>query len=55
MVFKGCFHVGAYLCSLLVSSIFGTRAVFSMDACHVFPKGLLAFVPLIEGVRLVLW
>ena len=29
---------------------FGVRAVFSMDACHVFPQCMLDVIPLIGGV-----
>ena len=29
---------------------FGARAVFSMDACHLFPQCVLADIPLIGGV-----
>ena len=29
---------------------FGVRAVFSMDACHLFSQCMLAIVPLIRGV-----
>ena len=29
---------------------YGARAVFGMDACHVFPHGILALVPLIRSV-----
>ena len=41
--------MGASLCSLCEFSIFGVRAVFSMDACHVFPQCVLAVIPLIGG------
>ena len=30
--------------------IFGARAVFSMDACHLFPQCMLAVIPLIGDV-----
>ena len=50
VVLKGCFHVGAPLCSLHELNIFGARAVFSMDACHIFPHCVLADIPLIGGV-----
>ena len=46
--------MGAFLCSLHESNIFGARAVFGMDACHIFPQGVLTIIPLIGGV-LVLW
>ena len=29
---------------------FGAAAVFSVDACHLFPQCMLAVIPLIEGV-----
>ena len=38
------------LCSLHGFSIFGARAVFSMDACCLFPQYMLAIIPLIGGV-----
>ena len=47
---KGCFYVGVSLCSLHESNSFGARAVFSMDACHIFPQCVLAVIPLIGGV-----
>ena len=50
MVLKGCFYVGMSLCSLNESNIFGAKAVFSMDDCHVFPQCVLALIPLIGGV-----
>ena len=50
---KGCFYVGVPLCSLLECNIFGERAAFGMDACHVFPQGVLAPVLLIGGVFIV--
>lgn len=50
MVSKGCFYLGASLCKLCESSIFGARAVFGMDASLVFLQGVLAVVPLIGGV-----
>ena len=37
--------MGASLCSLCESSVFGARPVFGMDACHV-----LAIIPLTEGL-----
>ena len=33
-----------------VSSIFGARAGFGMDASHIFPQGVLVVTPLIGGV-----
>lgn len=45
LVLKGCFYVGASVYSLPESNIFGVRAVFSMDACRVFPRCVLAIVP----------
>ena len=50
MVLKGCFYVGY---SLHESNIFGVRALFSMDACHVFLQCVLAVIPLIECVTVV--
>ena len=50
VVLKGCFYVGASVCSLPESSIFGVRAVFSMDSCRVFPPCVLAIVPLMGAV-----
>ena len=32
------FYEGASLCRLCVSSVFGERAVFGMDASHIFPQ-----------------
>lgn len=44
------FSVGASLCSLCEFNIFGARAVFSMDACLIFPQGFLTNILLIRGV-----
>ena len=46
--------MGTSLGSLRESNIFGVRAVFSMDACHIFPQGVLARISLIVGVISVL-
>ena len=53
VVLKGCFYVGASLCSLCESNIFGARAIFSMDSCLVFPQCVLAIIPLIGNVIVV--
>ena len=29
---------------------FGERAVFIMDACHLFPQCMLAIIPMVGGV-----
>ena len=50
MVAKGCFYVGASLCRLHVSSVFGARAVFDVDANHVFPQCVLAATTLVGDV-----
>ena len=50
MVLKGYFYVVTTLCRLYDSKIFGERAVFGMDAYHIFPQGRLALVPLIGCV-----
>ena len=42
-----------YLCSLWESNIFGVRAIFSTDACHVFPQCVLALIPLTGGVIVI--
>ena len=34
---------------------FGARAVFSTDACHLFPQFILAFIALIGGMTYVWW
>ena len=41
----------ATLCSLCGFIIFGTRTVFSMDACCLFPQHVLAITPLM-GVQM---
>ena len=43
----------AALCSLCGFNIFGTRAVFSMDACCLFPQHVLAITPLMGGADTV--
>ena len=50
MVLKCCFYVGASLCRLCESNIFGARAFFGMDARHTFPQSVLAIIPLSVGV-----
>ena len=49
VVLIDCFYVGTSLCSLHESNIFGVRAVFSMDACHIFAQCVLAIIPLMGG------
>ena len=49
-VLEGYFYVGTSLHSLCGLIIFGVRAVFSMDVCHLFPQCKLAVIPLIGGV-----
>ena len=51
MVLKGYLHVGASLCSLCGFSIFAAKAVFSMDACRLFPQHVLVIIPLIGVCR----
>lgn len=34
--------MGATLCRLFKSNIFGLRVVFGRDACHIFPQGVLS-------------
>lgn len=50
MVLKGCFDVRLSLCSLYESSVFGERALFGMNASHVFPQSVLAIIPLVDSV-----
>ena len=47
VVLKGCFYVGASVCRQFVSSVFGVRAGFGMDASHIFPQSVLGGIPLI--------
>ena len=48
---EGVFYVGASLCRLCDSNIFGENAIiYGMDASHVFPQSVLATIPLIEDV-----
>ena len=42
--------MGASLCRLYASDIFVARAVFDLDASHVFPQRMLALSPLIGSV-----
>ena len=39
------------LCILFEANIFGVRAVFNMDACHIFPLCVLVIIPLMGGCR----
>ena len=50
MVLEGYFYVGVSLYSLHGFNIFGVKAVFSMDACRLFPLCMLAIIPLLGGV-----
>ena len=50
MVLKGCFYLGAFLSSPCKLNIFGARAVFSMNACHVFQQDMQAHIPLIGSM-----
>ena len=52
MVLDGYLYVGLSLCSLCGFNIFGVRAVFSMDACRLFPQHMLVVFPLIGGVQM---
>ena len=52
MVLKECFYVGASLCTLCVSDVFGVRVLFDMDTNHIFPQVLLDIFAL-KGVWLV--
>ena len=49
MFLKGCFYAGAFLCSLLESSVFNASDLSGMDACHVLPQCVLVIVSLIGG------
>ena len=46
---EGQFYVGASQCSVCECSNFTVRAVFGMDACHLFSLCVLAIVPLLGG------
>ena len=50
MVLKGCFYVGTSLHKLHLLNVFGVRAGFDADACHLFSQGVLAAVTLVGGV-----
>ena len=49
MFLKGCFYAGAFLCSLLESSVFNASDLFGMHACHVFPQCVLVIMSLTGG------
>lgn len=53
VVSKGCSRVRMSLCRQCVSSVFGVRACFEVDASYLFPHGVLVTVTLI-GSGLVL-
>ena len=46
--------MGVFLRRLRKSNIFGARAIFGMDASHIFPQSVLAVIPLIGMWLLVL-
>lgn len=50
VVLKGYFYMEESMCSLSTFNIFGERAVFIMDACHLFPQCMLAIIPMVGGV-----
>lgn len=50
MVLESCFYVGVFVYSLHESNFFGTKTVFSIDACCFFLQCVLAIIPLIRGV-----
>ena len=41
---------GVLLCRQCVSSVFGVKAGFGMDAGHIFPQSVLTIFPLIEDM-----
>ena len=49
-VFRGGCEFRKTLDHLHGYNILGARAVFNMDACHLFPHYVLAVIPLIGGV-----
>lgn len=49
-VFFFYYFVGASLCRLCLSSVFGAWAGFDGDASHVFSQGVLAPITFIGGV-----
>lgn len=50
MVLEDYFYVGVSLCRLCGFNIFGMQAVFGVDVCRLFPRCVLAVIPLIGGV-----
>ena len=46
---KGQFYVGASQCSLSECNNYTVRAVFGMEACHLFSLCVLAIIPLLGG------
>ena len=52
VVLEDYLYVRVPLCSLCGFNIFGARAVFSMDACRLFPQGVLIIIPLIGSVQM---
>ena len=44
--------MGVFLHRLCKSNIFGARAVFGMDASHVFPQSVLSVIPLTGSVMI---
>ena len=50
MVLEGYLYVGTSPYSPCGFNIFGTKVVFSMDACHLSSQRMLAMSPLIGGV-----
>ena len=53
MVLKGYLYVGTFLCILCGFNIFDARAVFRMDACHLFPQHVLVVLLLIGSVQVL--
>ena len=50
MVLEYYFYVGVSLCRLCGFNIFGMKAVFSVDVCHLFPQYILAVNALIGSL-----
>ena len=50
MVLNGCFYVGASLCRLCLSNVFGAWAYFARDTSHICSQSFLAPITLIGGL-----
>ena len=55
MVLEDYLYVALFLCSLCGFNIFGAEAIFSVDACHLFPQHMFTIIALMGVCRCGGW